>query len=598
MKQITHFLEQARCDRPVYITHVRNAFLSAPGADCVLAVTLFDGSVRQIPLRLPAQQASNEAEQAFVRNYLYAEVYNLLSALGGRRLDIFAARCQPLEALLQTLPEVFCLDLPRSQRHGYGGCLNVIERMLDSSGDSAEFVMAFHPLSELERFDTGAQASAARTHKSGVGQTLSPIDGKLLCGIDVGGTDIKLACSVDGTLCYLKEYDWFPALFSDIRALIDPILLLVRLLRARASCQVGGITGETADTLDKAIDTHLPDDEIRQVVERAEAALGERLVRFDAIGLCFPDVVINNKIVGGETLKTRGVRNNPNLEYEAEFKKLTNLDEYLGEFCVPGGIGIINDGPMAAYTAWNELVAEGRPELLAQGRFAHTLGTELGTGWIDENGCIPDIPLEIYNFIIDLGSDVAQQYHPDDLRSSLNFNTGLAGTLQKYMAQNGVFRLAIRASQAKDGALYAQLLRDGYAEERDGGVTIVLEPNDMRKPLLEHLMHLCAEGHPELESTFYEIGQATGIAYCETAHVLAPITHDRILYGRLVKENACFELIKKGAGNITDEMNLSVAGEQSAHSGLMLQLQRHPRFTMAQFAQAVGAIYYGNSQSK
>jgi hypothetical protein len=36
--------------------------------------------------------------------------------------------------------------------------------------------------------------------------------------------------------------------------------------------------------------------------------------------------------------------------------------------------------------------------------FAHTLGTELGTGWIDETGAIPQIPLEVYNCVIDLGN--------------------------------------------------------------------------------------------------------------------------------------------------------------------------------------------------
>lgn len=37
---------------------------------------------------------------------------------------------------------------------------------------------------------------------------------------------------------------------------------------------------------------------------------------FDGIGLCFPDVVVRNKIVGGEVYKTRGIRNNPGLDYE------------------------------------------------------------------------------------------------------------------------------------------------------------------------------------------------------------------------------------------------------------------------------------------
>lgn len=56
--------------------------------------------------------------------------------------------------------------------------------------------------------------------------------GKLLLGIDIGGTDIKLAVSVDGRLALCKEFDWFPASFATAEELIAPILLLTRLLRA------------------------------------------------------------------------------------------------------------------------------------------------------------------------------------------------------------------------------------------------------------------------------------------------------------------------------------------------------------------------------
>jgi hypothetical protein len=52
----------------------------------------------------------------------------------------------------------------------------------------------------------------------------------------------------------------------------------------------------------------------------------EENVYFDGIGLCFPDVVVKNKIVGGEVYKTRGIRNNPNIDYETDFTELTNLD--------------------------------------------------------------------------------------------------------------------------------------------------------------------------------------------------------------------------------------------------------------------------------
>ena len=81
---------------------------------------------------------------------------------------------------------------------------------------------------------------------------------------------------------------------------------------------------------------------------------------FDAIGLCFPDVVIRNRIVGGETYKTRGMRENAALDYEAQFAKITDLCMLLQAYTVPGGVVMnTNDGPMAAFTAAVEQAAAG-----------------------------------------------------------------------------------------------------------------------------------------------------------------------------------------------------------------------------------------------
>lgn len=51
-----------------------------------------------------------------------------------------------------------------------------------------------------------------------------------------------------------------------------------------------------------------------------------------------------------------------------------------------------------------ETAAAGNLDAVQQGVFAFTLSTELGTGWLTKDGIIPKIPLEVYNYIIDLGS--------------------------------------------------------------------------------------------------------------------------------------------------------------------------------------------------
>ncbi len=172
------------------------------------------------------------------------------------------------------------------------------------------------------------------------------------------------------------------------------------------------------DQINKALDKNASDEEMLSAVERAEAYLQGKFTEIDAIGLCFPDVVVKNKVVGGEVYKTRGIRNNPEIDYENDFLQLTNLNDRLIELIKKdGAVNIINDGPMASFTAAVENAAGDSPESVLEGIFAHTLGTELGTGWVDEKGEIPDIPLEVYNFIIDLGSFVEKQYPSDDLRT-------------------------------------------------------------------------------------------------------------------------------------------------------------------------------------
>jgi hypothetical protein len=306
-------------------------------------------------------------------------------------------------------------------------------------------------------------------------------------------------------------------------------------------------------------------------------------------------VVVRDKIVGGEVYKTRGMRDHLGAAYEHEFGRLSALDEALRALVKPDGIvGIVNDGPMAAFTAAVELGVID-PAAIAAGVFAHALGTELGTGWVTEAGAIPDIPLEIYNCIIDLGSYSERQYPPDDVRSVNNFNTRLAGTLQKYACQSGVFRLAAKYLPDQDPALFADLVELGLLRVTRDGMFVPTEPRDMRKPLLEFLMS-AAElgGHPAVDRIFREIGEFMAVAWLESKWLLDPAIDARILFGRLVKRRACFDLMVEGARAIAPALELEVADDEMANTDLMRQLRDSEVYTVAQFAQAIGAVHYAN----
>lgn len=581
------FLRRATEDLPVYITEVRDAFQANGNRPFHIHVTLYDNTVRRFALRLP--ETSTQAEADFVASYIHATIYNILSSLGALRMDLYLSPSDAgLMDLAHSLDEVFQTRLAKSHRSGFGKCLNVNERILTAlTGGKVQFAFRILDIAQ----EPELKKPGKLTESQAVFQQLPAMTKKrMILGMDIGGTDIKLAASIDGRLAICKEYDWFPALYTQAEQLIDPVLLLARLLRAAASLYAAG----KAASINKSVfDKGASLDEMALAAETMEQDAGSELRGFDAIGLCFPDVVIQNRIVGGETYKTRGMRNNPDLDYEAEFAKITYLSDYLKEYVTPDGVVMnTNDGPMAAFTAAVEQAAVGAD--VSRGFFAHTLGTELGTGWVRPDGSIPDIPLEVYNFIIDLGSFTQKQYPCNDVRSINNFNTHLPGTLQKYTSQSGVFRLAAKYLPLKDPSTYQQAFDSGLLQWQGNSLLVPIKPVDARKPCLEFFMAKAAEpGNEACKEIFREIGEYLAVTWRETQYILQPEAEERTLFGRLVKNPACFELICEGAARREPALRQYAADASLANTALMQQLDAHPDYTVAQFAQAVGAIYYG-----
>lgn len=607
--EIDQLLAKARADEPVFITEVDSFFRQLPVVtQLTLELEQIDGTFREFKMELPADQNPGKDILTLVDDYICARIYNILSSLGGRKLHIYLdPKFSWLNQIISDLDHKFGIGQSRKDRMGYGRCVNVIDRMLDhlDAGQSAStgFRFVVHASADLASKSPAIPAAPSRHSIEKFKSAGSDLKGKMMCGIDVGGTDIKVAAAVDGKIACFKEYDWFPAEFTESRQLIDPILLLVRLVRAQLTwdrLQDVVVQEKLKQDLVEALDRKCPLDKMEKLVDHVESALGNDLVEFDSIGLCFPDVVVKNKVVGGEVYKTRGIRNNPNVEYEAEFAKISDLDIYLQKYCKPNGlVHLTNDGPMASFTAAVEQAFSSNPERVADGVFAHTLGTELGTGWIDESGSIPDIPLEVYNFIIDLGSYKAKSFHCDDLRSINNFNTGLAGTLQKYASQSGAFRLAIKYFEKSRPDLYQEMVKRGFvvAVEHNGQTELIVptEPVDLRKPFLQYLMDLVStESDPACDQIFIDIGKFLAVTWAETELILEPKTKSRVMFGRLVKNPRCFELMQQGARELYPELVFEVADGSIANTSLMKQLEADPEYTVAQFAQAIGAIYFGN----
>ncbi len=565
-----------RADRPLWMPELRERFAHEAGSrPLILRLTLHDGTRREYACALPRGQ--NAEERALVRDFFLAEVYNILTVCSGRELRIFCDSEDPeLRALFAELDTVF--QRASKPRGGCGKVLNIAERI----GGGCAFALS--PLADWQELPPQGKPQRRELAKLLRAQATEAVR-LCLCGIDVGGSDIKLAASDRGRLVCVKEYDWNPAQSSTAEEIVGPILLLTRLMRACLAAERLEPGEALRAQLDAALEKDASDAQILRAVEAAERAFGAEIDLLDGVGLSFPDIVINDRIVGGETPKTAGMRANPALDYETAFAELGGLKEPLLALCrADGRVRLANDGNMAAYTAAAELAFSGTEEMDG-GVVAHTLGTDLGTGWLLPDGSIPQLPLELYDMILDLGSTAAAAYPPGDLRSVRNENSGLAGA-RRYMGQAAAYRLAWELEPA---------LLDGFAEERDGLLCIPTEPQDLRKPCLERLMQLAAEGKPTAQEIFRRIGTHLAVVCREMQVLLSPGTEERFLFGRFAKDPLCFALLKEGFDAMDTGLHLRASDEGLALSPLMRQLAQMEGVTVAQFGQAVGALTFAVS---
>lgn len=575
---LNHWLAEAKADSPVWLDEVSRA--CADDADCsrvIIEITAFNGEKRAYTRFFPSWTGADG--ERFVREYLCACVFNVLSAVGGSRLTIYHdPDNMPLSALIDTLDDVFQLCAPR--RTGYGKPINEADRIcaflhLPPFQMEKRTIADYCPAGERGKIDEGDLAEHLRQIAQNVSQGVH-------CGIDVGGTDIKLALAVDGELVCTREYDWNPAEFDRAELLIEPILRLTRLMRVCAAEYIcfGALSAPLKRALDKATD----DEELENILKTEETKCSAFLDVLNSVGLSFPDVVLRDAIVGGETPKTQGMRNNPALDYDAEFAKITVLKTALEALCrAPGHVRVTNDGNMAAYTAAMELAHSERADTVGRGALAHSLGTDLGTGWLDASGDIPEMTLELYDCIVDLGSWPSRELSPFDLRSVCNENSGLAG-VRRYLGQAAVYRMAYSSQPA---------LLDGFIERCGDMLAIRTEPQDMRKPCLEHIMTEAERGNSAAEDIFRQVGRNLAHVTRTASALLRPETDTRFIFGRFVKRPRCFQLICEGFAEVEPDVTLTAADSDLAYTKLMRALGASETATVAQFGQAVGAIYFG-----
>jgi hypothetical protein len=111
-------------------------------------------------------------------------------------------------------------------------------------------------------------------------------------------------------------------------------------------------------------------------------------------------------------------------------------------------------------------------------------------------------------------------------------------------------------------------------------------------------MQMADAGHPMAEEVFRRIGMHLGVVCDEFEYLLPTGTISRYLYGRFVKLPACFRLLCEGVASRAPRFRLVAADDSLAQTPLMRQLAERPDVTVAQFGQAVGALYFGLSAQR
>ncbi|OUQ28009.1 hypothetical protein B5E77_04115 [Lachnoclostridium sp. An131] len=536
-----------------------------------------------------------QGERELYRRYLLAMMNNLLVSFGGAGLELyFDETDQELKSLTEEAVAEFQADSPRNDRKSYGVYLNYINRMNVFLG-LGRFAFQLKDLSAWPKLDPEKEYRIYVPQKEEeelklLKRTATELEGRCICSLDVGGNSIKGAVVKDGRALVLKEYQWYPTGCRTAQEMNDPMLLMVRFLSACTGLMErdGNLAAAEA-----AFAKNVPYGQLLAETEALERSGICTKGRFDAIVIGFPDIVVHNKIAGGESFKHQGMKNNPDTDYEVEFFKTSDLDELAAPYAKEGApVVVLNDGNAASYITSVEQTFAPESFIDENGMFCCTIGTEMGTGFISRGGTIQHIPLEGFQHVIDLGNEEYQKYPPADLRSVNSTNTGIPGVVQKYISQMGLFRMALTALWESKDPLFEKLQEMGLIAYNAGADTLysVLEPEDRRGTLTRFLVSQLSEGCPAVEEAFRMMGKAMGILIDQDRLIFPEITTRRLLSGGIIADDRAFALMREGLRAYNPSYDVMRLDEETMYSPLLRSMTPEQR----SFNVAIGSAYIGN----
>ena len=588
--------------RPLFISDLQKKIAALPDAQKqeirFLAVMNRQNQFRKLAFLLP-RGALLEEYNDLCRRCVLAMLNNMITSFGGASLDIyFETRDKTLLKMLTEAAAEFDIDRTDNFRTGYGGCINYVNRM-NKFLNLGRFTMSLFdirdwkeppPSMELRLYKPGSEQKDVELLR----RSALEMEGKCFCSLDVGGNSIKGAVVKGMEIAAVKEYQWFPTGIKTADEMNGHQLLMLRFLGCCTGAMEAGV-----DLSDRPVADAMATDASYRTVQAAAEYLEAKgispLARFDAVVIGFPDIVVFNKIAGGETFKQQGMKHNSGSGYETEFSKTSELDDlarpYVKESSSP--VVVLNDANAASYLLSVEQSLSENTLIDEHGIFVNTVGTEMGTGFVSRGGTIHYIPLEDYQHIIDLGNTDYWKYPLNDLRSINNMNTGIPGTVQKYITQLGLFRMAASWFLEHDRSVIEKMAAQklvSFDAENDI-IEMITDPINTREKLTLLLTRqMLSEENPVVEEVFRTMGKAMGVLIDQDLLLFPEIKPRRLISGGIMADDGVFRLFSGALKEHNPSYEAIRLDENIVLHPLLKKIPREKR----NFTAAVGGALIGS----
>jgi hypothetical protein len=225
-----------------------------------------------------------------------------------------------------------------------------------------------------------------------------------------------------------------------------------------------------------------------------------------------------------------------------------------------------------------------------RGMFINTIGTEMGTGFISRGGTIHYIPLDDYQHVIDLGSGDYGRYPLNDARCGNNMTTGIPGTVQKYVTQLGLFRMAVSEFMEKDRSVIDTLAARKLIR-RDPRSDIIEVTVDRRDKLTRFLTDEMLEAkNPVMEGVIRAMGEAMGVLIDQDRLLFPEIPPKRLVSGGIMASDRVFQLFRKALREYNPAYEVVRLDENTVHNPLLKGIPPEKR----SFTVAIGSAFIGN----